>query len=231
MTGRAPLRTAAAGTIIALLAILVLAADQLTKYFAIQNLPPEEPVHVVGDFLIFYLIRNSGAAFSLGEGVTWIFTLALAAVALAIVWLMLTRIRSRAWAIVLGLLLGGVLGNLTDRLFRAPGFGSGHVVDFINTPWMMPAIYNVADMFIVTMMIAVAILVVTGLRFDGTRERRGTALADGGDDESAVPEPAPIEGVGDDRDALFPTADPDVGAPGERSAGDAPERAGDASRD
>ncbi|KAA9110917.1 signal peptidase II [Microbacterium rhizomatis] len=211
MTRRAPLRAAAAGTIIAVLAILVLAADQLAKYFAIQNLPPEEPVHVLGDFLIFYLIRNSGAAFSLGEDVTWIFSLALAAVAIAIVWLMITRVRSRAWAIVLGLLLGGVLGNLTDRLFRAPGFGVGHVVDFINTPWMMPAIYNVADMFIVTMMIGVAILVFTGLRFDGTRERR--------DDDSRAQDDEPaIDGIGDDRDPLFPAADPEVGAPGEAPA-------------
>ncbi|WP_375384660.1 signal peptidase II [uncultured Microbacterium sp.] len=180
--------------------MLVLAADQLSKHFAIQNLPPEQPVHILGDFLIFYLIRNSGAAFSLGEDVTWIFSLALAAVAIAIIWLMITRVRSRAWAIVLGLLLGGVLGNLSDRLLRAPGFGVGHVVDFINTPWMMPAIYNVADMFIVTMMIGVAVLVFTGLRFDGTRESRATA-------EGARAEEAPAE-----------EASPDAAAPDEAPA-------------
>ena len=72
MTGRPPLRPSAAGTIIAVLALLVLAADQFTKYLALKNLPPEEPVHVIGDFLIFYLVRNPGAAFSLGEGVTWL---------------------------------------------------------------------------------------------------------------------------------------------------------------
>ena len=171
MTGRAPLRQAAAGIIIATLAVLVLAADQLTKYLAIENLPPEEPVHVIGDFLIFYLIRNPGAAFSMGEGVTWIFTIALAVVAVVIVWLAATRVRSRLWAVALGLLLGGVLGNLTDRMFREPGFPVGHVVDFINTPWMMPAIYNVADIFIVSMMIAVALLVLVGPHLDGTRPR------------------------------------------------------------
>ena len=73
---------------------------------------------------------------------------------------------------MLGLLLGGVLGNLTDRALREPGFPVGHVVDFINTPWMMPAIYNVADIFIVTMMISVALLVLIGLKLDGTREVR-----------------------------------------------------------
>lgn len=184
MTGRAPLRQAAAGTIIAILAALVLAADQFTKYLAIENLPPEEPVHVVGDFLIFYLVRNPGAAFSLGEGVTWIFTIALAVVAIAIAWLAATRVRSRLWAVALGLLLGGVLGNLTDRMFRAPGFPVGHVVDFINTPWMMPAIYNVADIFIVSMMIAVALLVLVGPHLDGTRPRK---------DEDAPAESEPAE--------------------------------------
>lgn len=170
---------AAAGTTIAVLAVLVLAADQFTKHLALENLPYEQPVPVIGDFLIFYLVRNPGAAFSLGEEVTWIFTIALAAVAIVIVWLAATRIRSRLWAVALGLLLGGVLGNLTDRLLREPGFPVGHVIDFINTPWMMPAIYNVADIFIVSMMIAVALLVLVGLQFDGTRETRKSAVADG----------------------------------------------------
>jgi signal peptidase II len=172
LAGRTPLHRAAASTIIAILAVVVLAADQFTKHLAIQGLPPEEPVPVLGEFLIFYLVRNPGAAFSLGEGVTWIFTLALAAVAVIIVYLAIMRVRSRLWAVALGLLLGGVLGNLTDRVLRAPGFPVGHVVDFINTPWMMPAIYNVADIFIVSMMIAVALLVLVGIGFDGTRERR-----------------------------------------------------------
>jgi signal peptidase II len=172
LTGRAPLSKAAAGSIVAILAALVLAADQFTKYLALQNLPLEQPVPILGDFLIFYLVKNPGAAFSLGESVTWIFTIALTAVAIGIVWLAATRIRSRLWAVGLGLLLGGVLGNLTDRMLREPGFPVGHVIDFINTPWMMPAIYNVADIFIVSMMIGVALLVVVGLGFDGTRERR-----------------------------------------------------------
>jgi signal peptidase II len=180
LTGRAPLHKAAAGTIIAILAALVLAADQFTKYLALQNLPLEQPVKIIGDFLIFYLVMNPGAAFSLGEGVTWIFTIALSVVAVVIVWLAATRVRSRLWAVVLGLLLGGVLGNLTDRLLREPGFVVGHVVDFINTPWMMPAIYNVADIFIVTMMISVAVLVLIGLHLDGTRDRTA----------DAAPEPA-----------------------------------------
>ncbi|UIN29483.1 signal peptidase II [Microbacterium binotii] len=210
MSDRRPLRQAAAGIIIASLAVLVLAADQFAKLLAIAQLPPEQPVPVIGDFLIFYLVRNPGAAFSLGEGVTWIFTIAMAAVAVAIV-VIARRIRSRIWAVVLGLLLGGVLGNLTDRLFREPGFAVGHVIDYISTPWMMPAIYNVADIFIVTMMISVALLVLVGLRFDGTRERRSNAAAQA-EDASESGDVTPL-GTGELRDPLFPTADPDAGAP------------------
>ena len=156
----------------------MLAADQLAKMVAIDNLPPERVVPVIGEALQFYLVRNPGAAFSLGEGVTWIFTIALAVVAVIIVYLAATRVHSRLWAVVLGLLLGGVLGNLTDRLLRAPGFPVGHVVDFISTPWMMPAIYNVADIFIVSMMISVALLVLFGFHLDGTRETRGSRTAE-----------------------------------------------------
>ncbi|MDQ1113405.1 signal peptidase II [Microbacterium testaceum] len=175
MRSRPPLRTAAAGITIAILAVLVLAADQFAKNAAIASLPSERVVPIIGDFLQFYLVRNPGAAFSLGESVTWIFTIALAVVACVIVYLGVRRVRSRLWAIVLGLLLGGVLGNLTDRLVREPGFPVGHVVDFISTPWMMPAIYNVADMFIVTMMISVAVLVLFGLKLDGTRETKASS--------------------------------------------------------
>lgn len=148
----------------------MLAADQFVKYLTTENLPLQEPVPVLGEFLQLYYVRNPGAAFSLGSDVTWIFTIALAVVAGVIVWKAF-GLRSRLWAIVLGCLLGGVLGNLTDRLFRDPGFPMGHVVDMISMPWMMPAIFNVADIFIVTGMISVALLVVLGLRFDGTRER------------------------------------------------------------
>ncbi|MDQ0612465.1 signal peptidase II [Microbacterium sp. W4I4] len=149
---------------------MVLAADQFVKYLTVENLPLQEAVPVLGNFLQLFYIRNSGAAFSIGAGMTWIFTIALTIVAGVIIWKTL-GVRSRLWAVVLGVLLGGVLGNLTDRLLREPGFAVGHVVDMISMPWMLPAIFNVADIFIVTGMISVALLVVIGLRLDGTRER------------------------------------------------------------
>jgi len=216
LRSRNPLRPAAAGIVIAILAVVVLAADQLAKTAAIDALPPERVVPVFGDVLQFYLVRNPGAAFSLGEGVTWLFTIALAVVAAVIVFLAVRRVRSRLWAVVLGLLLGGVLGNLTDRLLREPGFPVGHVVDFISTPWMMPAIYNVADVFIVSMMISVALLVLFGLRLDGTRETRASRAADAQAAEAQASGAASAEAStrvraeGDAGDGVEPSGDPGV---------------------
>ena len=167
---RRPLPGSAAGSIIAILAVVVLAADQFVKHLTVVHLPFREVVPVWGGFLQLYHTTNAGAAFSMGEGVTWLFTIALALVASVIVWKAFS-VRSRLWAVVLGALLGGVLGNLGDRLFRDPGFPVGHVVDMISMPWMMPAVFNIADIFIVTGMISVALLIVLGRRLDGTRER------------------------------------------------------------
>ena len=164
--------------------MVVLAADQFVKYLTIEHLPSEKAVPVLGGFLQLFYIRNSGAAFSIGAGMTWIFTIALAVVAVVIIWKTL-GVRSRLWAVVLGCLLGGVLGNLSDRLLREPGFAVGHVVDMISMPWMIPAIFNVADIFIVTGMISVALLVVIGLRLDGTRERDHADAADAASQDAA----------------------------------------------
>ena len=117
---------------------------------------------VLGTVLQWQFVRNPGAAFSLASGMTWIFTILAAGVITFIVWFA-RRIRSIAWALVFGLLLGGVLGNLTDRLLREPSFGLGHVIDFISTPWLIPAIYNVADIAIVSSMVLFMILTIRGV--------------------------------------------------------------------
>ncbi|WP_336628568.1 MULTISPECIES: signal peptidase II [unclassified Microbacterium] len=198
MTRRQPLPGSAAGTIIAILAVLVLAADQFVKYLTITYLPEQKVVPVIGEFLQLFSIRNSGAAFSIGAGYTWIFTIALAVVACVIVWKSVS-VRSRLWAVVLGALLGGVLGNLSDRLFRAPGFGVGHVVDMISMPWMLPAIFNVADIFIVTGMISIALLIIAGLRLDGSRERDHKEAAPAGDDSGSAEGSDPADADADHR--------------------------------
>ena len=219
MAPRRPISRSAAGAILAILAAIVLAADQFVKQLTVEHLPLHEAVPVLGEFFQLYFVRNPGAAFSLGSDVTWIFTIALAVVAGGIVWKAF-EIRSRLWAVVLGCLLGGVLGNLADRLLREPGFGVGEVVDMISMPWMMPAIFNVADIFIVTGMIAVALLIISGLRFDGTRERDHVAAeqAAKAEADAASGEDATVEG-----DTVIAEAQPQ---PEGESSSDGPARAG-----
>lgn len=171
-------RAAKVGSATALLvlagaALAAYGLDQLSKFLVVSNLTEGEVVPVLGSVLQWQFVRNPGAAFSLASGMTWIFTILAASVITFIIWFS-RRIRSVAWALVFGLLLGGVLGNLTDRLLREPSFGLGHVIDFISTPWLLPAIYNVADMAIVSSMVLFMILTIRGVGLDGTRETRAT---------------------------------------------------------
>lgn len=156
-------------------AIAAYGLDQFSKFLVVSNLTEGEVVPVIGSALQWQFVRNPGAAFSLASGMTWIFTILAAAVITFIVWFA-RRIRSIAWAVVFGLLLGGVLGNLTDRLLREPSFGLGHVVDFISTPWLIPAIYNFADIAIVSSMVLFMILTIRGIGLDGTRDVRTTTV-------------------------------------------------------
>jgi signal peptidase II len=154
-----------------LLAIVALGAyafDQLTKLAVTSNMTEGETIPVLGQVLQFHYIKNSGAAFSLGEGMTWIFSIVATAVAVFIV-VFARRIRSFAWAALFGMLLGGNLGNLTDRLFREPSFGQGHVIDFLQI-WGFPAIFNIADVAIVASMGLFILLTLRGVALDGTRE-------------------------------------------------------------
>ncbi|RUR01971.1 signal peptidase II [Labedella endophytica] len=178
-------------------AVSALVVDQVTKFLVVSSMSEGERIRVLGDFFVLYFVRNPGAAFSFAEGATWIFSILAAAVSVTII-VLARRIRSRLWALVFGLLLGGVLGNLTDRLFREPSFGLGHVIDFISTPWMMPAIYNIADICIVVSMGIFILLTILGVGIDGTRGRGD----EGVDDSSVVSERA-----GDDTTGA---ADPDA---------------------
>lgn len=158
-------------------ALFVVAVDQGTKLWALSTLTIAKPVPVVGEALQWMLVKNSGAAFSLASNATWVFTLISATVAVLII-LNLHRLRSTVWSLVAGLVLGGTLGNLIDRLFREPGFGRGHVIDFIYTPWMMPAIYNVADIAVVTGMGIFVLLTLLGIDREGKRRRTVSEVAD-----------------------------------------------------
>ena len=157
--------------VLVVVALCVYALDQVAKYLVVHNLPYDRPVPVLGQLLRFIYVTNSGAAFSIGTGSTWVFSIIGLAVLAFVVWYA-PRIRSVAWAVLFGLLLGGLLGNLTDRLLRAPGFGIGHVVDFIRIP-LLPAIFNLADVGIVSSMGLFLILTLRGVNLDGSRHVSG----------------------------------------------------------
>lgn len=145
-------------------------ADQATKAWALDHLDPGAPVNVVGEFIRLNLIRNAGAAFSIGNGATWVLTLIAFAV-LVVIIRTARRIGSRGWAWALGLLLGGSLGNLTDRMVREPGPGRGHVVDFIDYFGLF--IGNIADIAIVGAAAAIGLLALRGIGVDGKRPHHG----------------------------------------------------------
>ena len=132
--------------------------DFATKSWALNSLDSRNPVKLLGDFLQLTLLKNSGAAFSLAQGATVIFTIFAILVVAAIAYYSI-KITSVGWSIVLGLALGGVLGNLTDRIFRSPGFFTGHVIDWIQLPnW---PVFNLADSAIV---VAASIAVILSIR-------------------------------------------------------------------
>lgn len=146
-------------------AALVLAVDQATKYWAESTLKDRAPIRVIGDVLQFRLLYNPGAAFSIGTGSTWIFTV-LAAIAAVVLLRLATQPQTGSRAIALALLLGGAVTHLLDRLFRAPGFARGHVVDFIDYNGYF--VGNVAD---IALFAGAVLFVVLTFRSDREAER------------------------------------------------------------
>jgi signal peptidase II len=154
--------------VLVVVAAVVYVLDQATKFWAIAALTDADPVDLVGSLIRLRLIRNPGAALSIGTGSTWLLTV-VACVILVVAVRASRRIGSRAWAWALGLLLGGALGNLTDRLVREPGFAQGHVVDFID---YRVFVGNVADIAIVTAALLIAVLTARGVALDGSSAPR-----------------------------------------------------------
>ncbi|MDQ1563503.1 MAG: signal peptidase [Actinomycetota bacterium] len=171
--------------VLAVVALGIYLLDQGAKYLIVKNLVAGQQVNVLGTFLQVHIVQNSGAAFSIGTGMTWVFSIVAAAVAVFII-LYARRIRSYGWGILFGLLLGGTLGNLSDRLFRQPRFGEGHVVDFIQV-FGFPAIFNIADSAICISMVLFIILTIRGVGLDGKRVARKAAVS-----ETAATDPATI---------------------------------------
>ena len=148
-------------------AVAILATDQSTKFWAESALRDRAPIPVLGDFLSLRLLYNPGAAFSIGEDFTWVFTILAAVAVVGIVWFA-SRVRSSGWALALGLILGGATTHLLDRLFRAPGFAVGHVVDFIDyNGWFVG---NVADIALTVGGGLALLLSLLGIGMDGRRQ-------------------------------------------------------------
>jgi signal peptidase II len=147
-------------------AIAAYAVDLGTKLLAVAHLKPDDPKNVLGGLLRLDLVRNPGAAFSTGTSYTLILSV-IALVAAGVVIRFGRRLGDRTWAVALGLLLAGVCGNLTDRVFRAPGFLRGHVVDFLELPhW---PVFNVADMLIDSAVLLIVIQTWRGIGIAGAR--------------------------------------------------------------
>jgi signal peptidase II len=157
--------------LLASIAVLVLVADIVTKTIAVAQLEGQEPVPILGGLIYLQLLRNPGAAFSMATGFTWILTV----IAIAVVFVIIRvarKLRSTGWAVALGLVLGGALGNLTDRIFRAPGPLQGHVVDMVS-PFAPNgeafAVFNLADSAITCGGVLLVLLALMGRELDGSR--------------------------------------------------------------
>ncbi|WP_454932322.1 signal peptidase II [Actinomyces oricola] len=156
-------------------ALAVVVLDQATKAWASSVLSEGQRIDLIGSWLGLVLVHNPGAAFSFATGQTWVFTL-VAVVVSVIVIRTLGRMRSYRWAVTLGLVLGGAVGNLIDRLVRAPGVFRGHVVDFIDYGGLF--VGNVADIAIVGAAGAIIVLTFMGLEIDGTRAGEDAAAGE-----------------------------------------------------
>lgn len=149
-----------------LVAVIVIVVDQATKQWALSALSDGRHTALLGRALGLVLVRNPGAAFSFATGQTWIFAL-IASFVVAVIIRVSRNLASRSWAVALGLVLGGAVGNLIDRLLREPGFLRGHVIDFIDYGGYF--VGNVADIAIVAAAVGIIILSLGGWEIDGTR--------------------------------------------------------------
>jgi signal peptidase II len=169
-------------TVFALVAVSCYLLDLGTKVLAVSRLSGHPDVHVVGNLLVLHLTRNAGAAFSTGTEYTVLLSCVAALAVLAVLWVS-RRAGSLLWAVAFGLLIAGVSGNLTDRLFRSPGPLRGHVIDFLMLPnW---PVFNIADMCINVAAGLILLQAFRGVRLDGTRGARPAPAAPGDPEEPA----------------------------------------------
>lgn len=146
----------------------MIAFDQATKAWAVANLQGQDPVVVIPQVLSLTFVLNPGAAFGMATGYTWL--LALFALGISTYMLFVARsLNSRLWGLALALLFAGAVGNLLDRIFRAPGFMRGHVVDFLQFTFIDFPVFNFADNAITFGAILVVLQSVRGIGVNGER--------------------------------------------------------------
>lgn len=165
-----------------LIAVAIVALDQLTKWWVVSALQVGETRSLIPRVLYLHRVENSGAAFGLLPG--WGSFIALGAIAtVVLIFIVVRRLPGRLEAVALGLVLGGALGNLIDRLFRGPGLLDGKVVDFLRFDFYrsFPA-FNVADTAI-TVGAALAVLAAFAL---SREEGEAGGPAGGGHDDPAA---------------------------------------------
>lgn len=163
------------------IAAVVVLVDQITKIVVVASLEGGPWIHVVGETVRLVLIRNPGAAFSLGTESTLVFSVIATVVVVGLIWFS-RRIHSAWWAWGLGLILGGAAGNLVDRYVRSPGILRGHVVDFVSVGWW--PVFNVADSCLVAGVIVIAVTVLLGVDYEGKKDAdRDASQSKGAADE------------------------------------------------
>lgn len=147
-------------------AAVVYAIDRVTKIWADAALAGRPPIEIVPGVLSFNYTTNSGGAFGLGRSAPWLFAGATVLVSVVIV-VVSFRLDRRPLAVALGLILGGALGNLTDRILNGPGL-TGHVTDFID--FQVWPVFNLADGAIVTGAVLLALSSARREEPEGTAE-------------------------------------------------------------
>jgi signal peptidase II len=169
--------------LLALVAAVVIGLDIATKIAVVANLEGKEPIRLAGGLVYLQLIRNAGAAFGLATAMTWVLTLIALGVVAVIIWFA-PRLRSTGWALGLGLVFGGAVGNLVDRIFRTPGPLQGRVVDFISLfapDGRLWPVFNVADSAICTGGALIVLMALLGRDYDGGLRAKADGAQDAGE--------------------------------------------------
>ena len=199
-------------SVLVAITVTAFALDVISKVIVVATLPDRPPVELLGGLLTLRVLRNSGAAFNIGNGMTLVFTVIATGVVVAILRYA-RKLRSLPWAVTLGLLLGGALGNLADRTVRSPGVFRGHVVDWIELPhW---PVFNLADASIVCGGVLAVLLASRGLQVDGTVHREPEAGAPPAEAEAREP-----AGAGEAKETRPPDGRAGENRPPGREAGE-----------